>query len=425
MAGLALWAAPYRKSFLDPMRLVILTQYFPPEIGAAPTRLQAMAAELRNLGHELEVVTAMPNYPHGHIFPEYAGRFYCCENRDGIKIHRVWIYAALGGGARRLLNYASFVVTSIVGLLRVQRPDYVFVESPPLPLTMPAYLFAWIWRVPSIMNVADLWPDAALEMGFLKEGAMVRVIRMLERWSYRHASYVNAMTGGIQESLLSQKGLAAAKVLFLPNGVDTLHYCPSPADQALKAELGLTGKKVVLYQGTHGHAHGLDCLLRAAKLLEREDDVHFLLIGDGSEKHRLEQLRRDLDLRNVTFHDPVPVKQLPSYFSIAECGLVSLRNLPHLTRARPAKLFPILASGKPVIFVGLGEGAQIAEQAKAGIVVPPGDPTALAAAVSDLLKDPEAIREFGANGRRFAEAHLQWSMLVSTWVSQLRDPAYE
>jgi colanic acid biosynthesis glycosyl transferase WcaI len=405
------------------MRLVILTQYFPPEIGAAPTRLQAMASELKSMGHEVEVVTALPNYPRGEIFPEYRRRFYCREVRDGITVHRVWVYAALGGGARRLLNYASFVLTSVFGLLRVQKPDYLLVESPPLPLTVPAYLFAWLWRVPSIMNVADLWPDAALEMGFLKEGLLVRVIRALERWSYRHASYVNAMTRGIEECLLSEKGLSAEKVLFLPNGVDTFHYRPRPVDHALKCQLRLDGKKVILYQGTHGHAHGLDSLLRAAKLLEDERDVHFLLIGDGSEKHRLEQLRQNLGLKNVTFHEPVPVKQLPFYFSIAECGLVSLRNLPHLSRARPAKMFPILASGKPIIFVGSGEGAQLAEQAKAGMVVPPEDPEALATAVLQLLQDPAAVREYGANGRRFAETHLQWSQLVTAWLAELSGPA--
>jgi colanic acid biosynthesis glycosyl transferase WcaI len=405
------------------MRLVILTLYFPPEIGAAPTRLDAMAAELKRLGHEVEIVTAMPNYPRGKIFPVYKGRFYCREMHEGILVHRVWVFAALGGGLLRVLNYGSFVLTSIFGMLQARKPDYVFIESPPLPLTLTGYLFAKIWDVPSIMNVADMWPDAALEMGFLKSGRIARAVAALERWSYRHATYVNAMTRGIARSLLSQKNLPPAKVLFLPNGVDTLHYSPRPVDMALKQQLGLEEKKVVLYQGTHGHAHGLDTLLRAAKLLSHHPELHFLLIGDGSEKHHLEALRKDLNLSNVTFHDPVPVKQLPAFFSLAECGLVSLRNLPHLNRARPAKMFPILASGKPIIFVGQGEGAELAEQAKAGIIVPPENPEALAAAVLRLVRDPDSLREFGANGRRFVEAHLQWSTLVSAWVAQLRDPA--
>ena len=401
------------------MRFLILTQYFPPEIGAAQTRLEAMAAELRRMGHEVEIVTAMPNYPRGRIFPEYRRRVYCREIRDGVTVHRVWVYAAMGGGLGRLLNYGSFVFMSVFGLLRAKRPDYVFVESPPLPLTLTGYLFARVWGVPSIMNVADLWPDAALEMGFLEDGLVVRAIRMLEAWSYRHATYVNAMTEGIRESLLSKKRLRPEKVLFLPNGVDTLHYHPRPVDIVLKHQLGLEGKKVILYQGTHGHAHGLDSLLRAAKLLEGKPDVHFLLIGDGSERPRLEQLQKSLNLSNVTFHDPVPIKELPAYFSLAVCGLVSLRDLPHLNGARPAKMFPILASGKPIIFVGRGEGAQLAERAQAAVVVPPENPQALAEAVLQLIENPETVQELGANGRRFVETNLQWSKLVSAWMAQL------
>lgn len=401
------------------MRFLILTQYFPPEIGAAQTRLEAMTVELTRMGHDVEVVTAMPNYPRGRIFPEYRGRLYSREVRNGVTVHHVWIYAAMGGGLLRLLNYGSFVLMSTLGLLRSKRPDFVFIESPPLPLTLAGYLFARIWGVPSIMNVADLWPDAALEMGFLKEGPMVRLIRMLERWSYRHATYVNAMTEGIRETLLSQKALRPEKVLFLPNGVDTLHYYPRPIDTLLKRQLGLDGRKVILYQGTHGHAHGLDSVLRAAKLLEAERDIHFLLIGDGSERHNLEVLCKELALRNVTFHDPVSIRELPSYFSLAVCGLVSLRDLPHLNRARPAKMFPILASGMPIIFVGQGEGAKLALQAKAAVVVPPEDPQALATAVLRLIQNPDAIQELGANGRRFVETNLQWSKLVGAWLSQL------
>ena len=401
------------------MRLLILTQYFPPEIGAPQTRLQAMSAELKHLGHEIEVVTAMPNYPRGSIFPEYRRRFYCREVRDGIVVHRVWMYAAMGGGIRRLLSYGSFVIMSIFGLLRAGKPDYVFAESPPLPLTLPAYAFARFWGAPAIMNVADLWPGAALEMGLLSEGFLARWMRQFESWSYRRATFVNAMTEGIRKYLLQEKGLAPEKVLFLPNGVDTKHYRPRPVDLALKRQLGLQDKKIILYQGTQGYAHGLDVVLCAAQLLDHRPEIHFLLVGDGSERARLEKLRQSDDLRNVTFHDAVSIDQLPRYFSIAECGLVTLRDLPLLRGARPAKMFPILASSKPIIFVGSGEGACLALEARAALVVPPGNPAALAHAVTELLDDPAMAEELGRNGRRFVETNLQWSKLIPEWTAQL------
>jgi glycosyltransferase involved in cell wall biosynthesis len=401
------------------MRLLILTQYFPPEVGAPQTRLFAMTAELKRLGHEVEVVTAMPNYPKGRIFPHYRGSFYRREKKDGVVVHRVWLHAAMGGGFRRMLNYLSYSVTSLYGLLKAKSPDYVFVESPPLLLVITGWLGAIAWRAPLILNVADLWPESAVEMGFLKDGILVRLLVALENWGYRRATVVNAMTEGIRDSLVRKKGIPPAKVLFLPNGVDTILYQPRPIDIILKEKLGLSGKKIILYQGTQGHAHGLESVLEAARLLGNNPEIHFLFMGDGSERARLEKLQRQLGLRNVTFRDPVSVEQLPPYFSIAECGLASLRDIPLMEGARPAKMFPILASGKPLIFVGRGEGAQLVEQAKAGIVVRPGDPEALAAAVRNLIADPELLRQLGANGRAFVETNMQWSKLVGEWIACL------
>jgi colanic acid biosynthesis glycosyl transferase WcaI len=403
------------------MRLLILTQYFAPEVGAPQTRLLAMANELRRLGHDVEVVTAMPNYPEGHIFNGYRRSIYRREVRDGITIRRVWLYAALGGGFKRILNYASFAITCIFGLLLSRKPDYIFIESPSLLLSLPGYVFSRIWGVHFILNVADLWPDSVREKGFLKKGFLIDLISWLERWSYKKAAYVNAMTEGMRESLLRDKAVPAEKVLFLPNGVDTVLYCPRPEDTGLKIRLGLEGKKIILYAGTQGHAHALEHVLYAAKLLESQPEIHFLFLGNGSARLGLEHLHKELKLRNVTFLNPVPLDQLPPYFSIAECGLSSLRDLPLFDGARPAKVFPILASGKPLIFVGRGEGALLVQRANAGIVVPPADPQALVESVLRLTADPALALELGRNGREFVEANLQWSNLVGEWLERLAD----
>lgn len=401
------------------MKLLILTQYFSPEVGAPQTRLLAMSRVLRKLGHEVEVVTAFPNYPEGRIFPGYGRSLYRRELHDGVTIHRVWLYAALGGGFKRMWNYASFAITSVLGLLRSRKPDYIFIESPSLLLTLPGYLFSRIWGISYILNVADLWPDSVREKGFLKQGPLIEWIAWLERWSYKKAAYVNAMTEGMRETLLREKGLPPEKVLFLPNGVDTSLYRPRPEDTDLKNRLGLQGKKIILYAGTQGHAHALEHVLRAAKLLENQPEIHFLFLGNGSARAGLEELHKELHLRNVTFRDPISIEQLPPYFSIAECGLSSLRDLPLFDGARPAKVFPVLASGKPLIFVGRGEGAQLVERAKAGIVVPPANPEALVEAVNQLMSDPSLAQELGKNGREFVQANLQWSKLIGDWMANL------
>src|SRR5262249_44582872 len=148
----------------------ILTQYFPPEIGGAQTRLKSFATELARAGHHVEIVTALPNYPRGRFFPGYEKTLYKKESLDGITIHRVWLFPAVGSGVKRLLNYLSFTLTSFYGLLRSTRPDYIFVESPPLFLSFTAWVAGLFWRVPFIFNVADLWPDVILDGGFMKDG---------------------------------------------------------------------------------------------------------------------------------------------------------------------------------------------------------------------------------------------------------------
>jgi glycosyltransferase involved in cell wall biosynthesis len=383
-----------------------------------------MVGELLHLGHQVEIVTALPNYPRSNIFPGYQGTFYRREERDGLVVHRVWLFAAMGRGLRRILNYASFAITCLFGLLRAQKPDYIFVESPPLLLAVPAYLFSRIWDVPFIFNVADLWPDSMREMHLVKSRFFLGLLESLESWTYRKAAYVSAVTEGIRQSLFIEKQVPEEKLLFLPNGVDTALYRPRPADAALKQALGLEGKRIILYAGTQGHAHGLEHVIRAAGLLGASPEHHFLFVGDGSERVHLEQLQERLGIRNVTFHNPVPMEQLPAYFSIADCGLASLRDLPFFECARPAKVFPVLASGKPLIFVGKGEGARLVQRANAGVVVPPGDPVALAKAVSAMLGDPQKAGEYGRNGRRFVETNLQWSRLVGDWLAQFEsEPA--
>jgi len=308
-------------------------------------------------------------------------------------------------------------------LLRAQKPDFIFVESPPILLSIPAYIAGRLWGVPYIFNVADLWPDIIVEGGFLKPGLVTRMLYRLEKWSYDQAKFVNVVTEGLRDSLLVAKGVPADKLLFLPNGVDTVHYQFRAADLSLKRSLRLEGKKIILWAGTLGTAHGLNYVLEAAKWLASETEIHFLFVGDGSAKAELLQQEKTMGLRNVTFLDPVPIEELPPYFSIAECGLASLLPIPLYDGARPSKIFPILASAKPLIFVGKGETARLVEESKAGIVVPPEDPEALASAILLLMENRKLAAELGQNGRTFVEDHLQWSTLISDWVAQLRPVA--
>jgi glycosyltransferase involved in cell wall biosynthesis len=401
------------------VKFLILTQFFAPEIGASQVRLAYFCRELAAAGHEVEIVTGMPHHPAGRIFPEFRGNFYLQEKWEGLTIHRVWLYATKGSNWKRLLNYASFVVTSLVGLSRANKPDYVFVDSPPLFLGISGWMAAKWWNVPLIFNVADLWPDSVRDLGVMKDGALVNFAYRLENWIYRHSTVVTAVTEGIRNSLLKTKGVPPEKVLFMPNGVDTTLFHPTPPDEALKGKLGLTGKKIILYAGNHGYAGAVEQILYAAKSLRYEISVHFLLIGEGPEKQKLKELAAELGLTNITFHDQVPLAEMPAYVSLADLAVVTLRKSQVMAGARPAKAFVMMAGGKPIVLAAEGEAARLIQSSGAGVVVPPEDHESIANAIRTLLQHPNIAAEMGAAGRNFVVTNFQWSALVRNWIAQL------
>jgi colanic acid biosynthesis glycosyl transferase WcaI len=336
-----------------------------------------------------------------------------------MRVHRVWLYASLGAGLKRICSYLSFSLTCVLGLLKSQRPDYVFIESPPLFLGIPGMLYGRMHRAKVLFNVADLWPDSVLEMGIMRDGSLIRMAAALERWVYRKSDFVIAITEGVRETLENRKHVPGSKLLFLPNGVDLDQFAPQSADLALKRELGVDGRKVILYQGTLGYAHGAEEVLKAAELMRADDDIHFLFVGDGSQRKKLEQLKKKLQLRNVSFIDPVPLSELPRFLSIAECGLVSLRRNTSSRVARPAKCNPIFASGKPILFFGEGEGADLVSNARAGLVIAYGDTNRFVEAARYLVRNPDIAHELGLNGRRYAEQHLGWPAMINNWLTEL------
>lgn len=402
------------------MRILLLTQYFVPEVGASQVRLSAFCRELRAAGHEVEVVTAMPHHPEGRIYPAYRRRFYRREILDGILVHRVWLYAAKGSGLKRILTYWSFAFLCLFALIRAKAPDYLFVDSPPLFLSVPGWLASRLWKTRFIFNVADLWPDSVVDLEIMRPGIATKLGFALEKWIYRRADFITAVTEGIRTSLLQKKNVPAAKVLFLPNGVDTSLFQPTaPPDEQLRAQLGLRGKTIVLYAGNHGYANAVDQLIEAAGLIS-DPSIHLLMIGDGPGKAHLQALAHELRLNNVTFLDSVPIEQLLPFLSISSIAAVTLRESRITEGARPAKTFVMMAAGKPIVFAGRGETTHLIRAANAGLIVPPHSPHDLARAILLLANDPDMAASMGKNGRAFVQANFDWSLLVRNWLAELR-----
>lgn len=403
------------------MKFLVLTQYFAPEIGASQVRLASLCRELALAGHRVEVVTAMPNHPAGRIFPGYRGRICSVEDWEGIPVHRVWLFAGNESNLKRIASYASFALMCLLGLAHAARPDFIFVDSPPLFLGIPGWIAAKLWGVPLIFNVADLWPDSVRDLGVLRDGLPLRFSYWLERWIYRHSDAVTAVTQGIRDTLIGAKRLPPEKVLFLPNGVDTNMFRPRPADAELKRKLGLDGKQIVLYAGTHGHAGAVEQILYAAYCLRHEPSIHFLLVGEGSEKQKLVELAARVGLPNLTFHNQVPIEDMPAYLSISDMAVITLRKSRVMEGARPAKTFVMMAAGKPIALAAEGEAARLIEASGAGLVVPFEDYESLARAIHSILLDPREAARMCMNGRRFVVENFQWSSLVRNWLEQLSE----
>jgi glycosyltransferase involved in cell wall biosynthesis len=265
-----------------------------------------------------------------------------------------------------------------------------------------------------------MWPDSVAEMQLLRSGWLLRAASALEKWIYRRASHVTAVTWAIRQQLSNEKSVPEEKLLFLPNGVDTELFRPVPPDTALQQQLGLEGKQVVIFPGTHGYAHAMENVLHAAEKLRDVENIHFLLIGSGSAKPKLMFEARNLGLRNMTFLDPVPAKQIPRFISIAFCGLVSMRDIPLLQDARPVKSLAVMGCGKPVVLAVGRDSGTFVKQARAGLVVPIGEPDAIASAIRYLADHPAEAAQLGYNARSYVEQNLRWSTLVDNWLQQLR-----
>jgi colanic acid biosynthesis glycosyl transferase WcaI len=402
------------------VRILMLTQYFPPETGAAQVRLFEVAKAIRNQGHHIEVVTAFPNYPTGVIPPEYRGKFYMRDELEGIPVHRTWIYPVQRGKFwKRLLNYFSFVFSALYGVLKVGKVDYLFVESPPLFIGYTTLFTKWVKGAKVIFNVSDLWPESAVSLGLVTNEQLIRLAEGLEKTMYKSSWKISTQTEGIIESL-KDRGIPGEKIVFLPNGVDPDLFIPHEPDQELAQKLNLEGKYVILYAGTMGYAHGLEVALQSAELLEKSDpDVVFLFVGDGSEKPRLEELAREKKLSNVRWVDFQPITEMHRYYSLSSLNLSTLRRYKLSEGVRPSKVFPGLASAKPLVYVGEGEGAKIVEESGGGIVLPPEEPELLVQAIRDLKKDPEGCKTMGAQGREFVIRHYSWKAIVSRWLKDL------
>ncbi|BAZ39884.1 putative glycosyltransferase [Calothrix sp. NIES-4101] len=401
------------------MRILIYSyNYYPEPIGIAPLMTE-LAEGLVKRGHEVRVVTAMPNYPQRQIYEAYRGKLFVTEEKNGVKIQRsfVWIRPQPNLLDRILLD-ASFVATSFVPAIAGWRPDVILTTSPSLPGCLPASLLGWLNRCPVILNLQDILPDAAIHTGLLKNKALIKVFQILEKFAYRSSTKISVIADGFIDNLL-QKGVKASKMVKIPNWVDVNFIRPLPKEASeFRANHNLNGKFVVLYSGNIALTQGLETVVKAASKLRHIPDITFVIVGEAKGLQRLQQECLEQGADNVLLLPFQPREKLPDMLSAADVSLV-VQKKNVISFNMPSKIQVALASGRALVasVPDSGTAARAIRQSGGGIVVPPEEPQALADAILDLYKAPEKVNSLGYNSRKFAVENYSFDSALNQYES--------
>jgi glycosyltransferase involved in cell wall biosynthesis len=404
------------------VRIAFLCQYFVPEIGAPSARVSELCREWVKQGHEVTVVTGLPNHPTGVVPPEYRGVIFRRETLDGITVFRNWLYATPNEGfVRKTLSHISFMCSSMVLTTpRLRGCDVIVVSSPAFFAVGSAWFMSKVRRVPYVFEVRDLWPGIFVELGVLKNRTVIRALEAVEMFLYRQAARVVVVTHGFAE-VLRRRGLPDGHVATITNGVDAEFYQPGARDNDLRRTHGLEDRFVVLYIGAHGISQGLSAVLDAADRLRGDPRIQVVFVGEGAQKKMLMEKAAAAGLTNVRFLPGQPKALMPAWYAAADVVLVPLRDIPTFTTFIPSKMFEIMACARPIVGSVRGEARGILERSGGALVVDPEDAPAIAEAIGRLAADPALCARLGEAGRRFVAEHYDRRTLAGAYLDLLAD----
>jgi colanic acid biosynthesis glycosyl transferase WcaI len=406
------------------MRILYISQYFPPEAGATQTRAYEMAQNWVRLGHQVTMLTEFPNHPSGIIPKAYRGRLFEKSRLDGIDVIRVWVHASPQKNFRnRILFYVTFMINAILAgiFLAREKYDLLYVTSPPLFVGGSALVLSLFKRIPLIFEVRDLWPESAVALGEISNPAAISLAVKLEHSCYQKAIRVIVVTHGIYDRLID-RGIPASKLLIIPNGANIdLFTFKSAGRERIRRELGLDQKFIAMYAGIHGLAQGLETIVEAARLLQYDPRFYFILIGDGPKKAELVSLAACYELANISLLPEKPREQIPDYLSAADVALVPLKKAEIFKGALPSKIFDAWACERPVLLSIDGEARSVVETVKGGLFIPPEEPEKVAAALQLLIEAPDDRQCMGKNGREYTQKNNSRAALAEKLINQLQE----
>ncbi|HKB99281.1 MAG TPA: glycosyltransferase family 4 protein [Terriglobales bacterium] len=389
------------------MKILYVSQYFPPEMGAPAARAAELSHNWARMGHDVTVLTGFPNHPTGVVPEDWRSRLRrlrYTETVDGVRVVRTWLWPLPNRKAHeRIRNYASFCVSAGISGLALHSPDAIIATSPQLLVALSGWWLAWWKRVPFVFEVRDLWPESLAAVGAGNEGSLLhRTLGAIAGFLYRRADRIVVVAPAFKDHLIRYWNVPAAKISVVENGVETDLFRLDPAAMEVRKQMKLEDRFLVCYIGTMGNAHGLETLITAAEELQTAlPSAMFLLIGEGAEKERMIELAAARGLTNIQFLGQQPRERIPAYVSAADVCLVMLKKTELFKTVIPTKLLEYMACERPVIVAVDGQARQIVEEAGAGVFVEPENSKALVKAILDLAVDAENRRQMGARGRQY------------------------
>jgi colanic acid biosynthesis glycosyl transferase WcaI len=399
------------------MRVLIYSyNYHPEPIGIAPLMTE-LAEGLAARGHQVRVITAMPNYPERIIYPEYRGRLYHTEERNGVQIQRCFVMTPKKAGLMgRFALELSFITLSFTQALRGWRPDVILNTSPSLPACIPVALLKTWFRCPSVLSLQDILPEAAIQTGMIKNPLAIRVFEALEAFAYRSATQISVIANGFRDNLLS-KGVPNSKMVSIPNWVDVDFIAPRPKETSqFRQRHQLQDKFVVLYTGNIAETQGISNAIRAAQALVAYPEIQLVIVGEAQKLAALEQLRQQLGLTNVSLLPFVPRAALPDMLAAADVALI-MQKRGVVGFNMPSKTQVLLASGRPILASVPQDGtsAQAIRASGGGLVVEPENPEALVQGILSLYHNPRRARQLAQQGRSYALEHYSFKRALERY----------
>ena len=381
------------------MKILFLTENYPPETNAAANRVHERAKFWADWGHDVTVITCAPNFPKGRLHEGYANKWYQTGVMDGIRVVRVKTFISANEGVvLRMLDFLSFMITGFVASLFQKRPDVVVATSPQFFTAVAGWAVGLCRRRPFVFELGDIWPASIIAVGAMEPSLMIRMFERLELFLYRRSAAIVALTPKFKENLIG-RGIEGDKISIVINGVDIDRFRKTPRDKALAAEWGLKDKFVIGYIGTHGMAHGLSNVLEAAARLRDNDRVMFLFVGDGAERDDLISLAAEKGLENVRFIESQPRENVPAIWSVCDVALVHLRDSVAFSEVIPSKIFEAMAMELPTLLVApQGVASDIVLSTRSGVWAPAEQPDRLAHVAARLAEKPRLLEMLGRNG---------------------------